>query len=130
MIKFDSANDNKQFACIALLDKGSGNTELIIDHLKARFGDLEVFAKDEDELLLPLYSPGEGKNPPFSGLELERAISEVVDLDAVSINSFCVNFEIPGQRYFGPKAKDIPKYWPKAAGITKREYTDATIWFC
>ena len=130
MFKFDSANDNKQFACIALLDKGSGNTEQILDHLKARFGDFDVFAKDEDELLLPLYSPGEGENPPFSGMALEQALSEIVNLEVVSVNSFCVNLDIPGQRYFGPKANDIPKYWLKAAGITKREYTDATIWFC
>lgn len=130
MINFDFADDNKQFGCIALLNKERGNTEQILNHLVGRFGDLDVFAKDEDELLLPLYSPGKGKNPPFSIEALEQALSEIVDLDAVSINFFCVNFEIPGHRYFGPKAKDIPRYWPRAAGITKRQYKDATIWYC
>ena len=77
MIRFSTADDNKQFLSIKPLD--STTTEEIIKHLQNKLPtitDNDIFDFDEREILINLY-PAISTHYDFSGEKLKKVVKAV-----------------------------------------------------
>lgn len=97
MIKFKNEDDNKQFICIQINNEHTKTTALS-ENLKLTYLSLKqanvIF--DNSEILIEIDN---GINYDFSLNELRRYIEKIEP--SAEITHFCVNTDIPTQRYAG-----------------------------
>jgi len=93
MIKFTGKNENEQFVSILINDEMS--TKKVYEHVKSLYDSINLcfYKMDDEEIVLKLTSDIEYG---FSLNELRQTVNKIAN---ATITCFCVDLQVPSQRY-------------------------------